>query len=211
MEFGELLRRYRVAAGLTQEALAERAGVSLRGVSDLERGLRRAPYRATVLQLAEALSLGEAERDALVAARHGRIRSPAAITRPSGRPVPHLPVPLSSFVGRERQLREVRRLLRTTRLLTLTGVGGVGKSRLALQAAAELREDYVDGLWLVELAPLAEAALVPHTMPRHWGWRRVLRGPRSTLFASFCARAGCCCCSIIASTWSWPSPKRCRC
>src|SRR5437016_3219809 len=67
--FGALLRRYRMAAGITQEALAERAGLSLRGVSDLERGLRSAPYPDTVERLVEALELGATERAALQAAR----------------------------------------------------------------------------------------------------------------------------------------------
>src|SRR6266581_6564005 len=66
--FGVLLRRYRMATGLTQEALAERAGLSLRGVSDLERGLRRVPYPNTVERLSEALRLGAIDRAALQAA-----------------------------------------------------------------------------------------------------------------------------------------------
>jgi predicted ATPase len=71
------------------------------------------------------------------------------------------PSPLSSFVGRERELVEVRRLLGTTRLLTLTGAGGVGKTRLALRVGAEVAADYLDGVWLVDLAPLGDEALVP--------------------------------------------------
>ena len=63
--FGMLLRRYRVAAGLSQEELAERARMSVRGLSDLKRGVRRTPYRGTVTQLAEALELSAEERDAL--------------------------------------------------------------------------------------------------------------------------------------------------
>jgi transcriptional regulator with XRE-family HTH domain len=65
---GELLQRHRLAAGLSQEELAERAGLSERGISDLERGLRQAPYPATLRRLAEALGLPEAERAALLAA-----------------------------------------------------------------------------------------------------------------------------------------------
>ncbi len=73
----------------------------------------------------------------------------------------NLPVQLTSFIGREREKADVRRLLSTTRLLTLTGAGGAGKTRLALQAAAEALEEFRDGVWVVELASLADATLVP--------------------------------------------------
>src|SRR5262245_42597577 len=66
--FGEVLRRVRFEAGLTQEDLAERAGLSARGVQDLERGLRRSPYPATTRRLAEALGLGDTERAVLFGA-----------------------------------------------------------------------------------------------------------------------------------------------
>jgi predicted ATPase/class 3 adenylate cyclase len=68
----------------------------------------------------------------------------------------NLPGQLTSFVGRSRELAEVRALLRTTRLLTLTGTGGLGKTRLSLQVAAEALDDYPDGVWFVELAPLTD-------------------------------------------------------
>ena len=73
----------------------------------------------------------------------------------------NLPVQLTTFVGRERELAEVKRLLTTTRLLTLTGPGGSGKTRLSLQAAADVQTDFTHGAWLVELAPLVDPALVP--------------------------------------------------
>jgi predicted ATPase/class 3 adenylate cyclase/DNA-binding CsgD family transcriptional regulator len=76
----------------------------------------------------------------------------------------NLPVQLTSFVGREGDIADIRRLLTSTRLLTLTGAGGCGKTRLALQVAAELVEYYPDGVWLVELASLSEAPLVPQTV-----------------------------------------------
>ena len=80
------------------------------------------------------------------------------------RPPHNLPSELSSFVGREKELAEVRRLLENNRLLTLTGSGGCGKSRLALAAASELVERFEDGVWMVELASLAEPSLVPQAV-----------------------------------------------
>ncbi|MBL8323465.1 MAG: tetratricopeptide repeat protein [Rubrivivax sp.] len=71
---------------------------------------------------------------------------------------------LNSFVGRERELAEVRQLLARTRLLTLLGMGGIGKSRLSVQLGAELLDEYPDGVWLVELAPLADPLLVPQAL-----------------------------------------------
>jgi predicted ATPase/DNA-binding NarL/FixJ family response regulator len=80
------------------------------------------------------------------------------------RPPHNLPSELSSFVGREKELAEVRRLLENSRLLTLTGSGGCGKTRLALVAASELVERFEDGVWMVELASLAEPSLVPQAV-----------------------------------------------
>jgi non-specific serine/threonine protein kinase len=85
---------------------------------------------------------------------------------------PHnLPAERTSFIGRERELAEVERVLATTRLLTLTGVGGCGKTRLALKAARNLLEAYPGGAWLVELAPLSEGELVPQAVATALGVR----------------------------------------
>ncbi|MBV9354234.1 MAG: AAA family ATPase [Chloroflexi bacterium] len=81
---------------------------------------------------------------------------------PRGRQT-NLPLQLTTFVGRERELAELERLLATTRLLTLTGAGGVGKTRLVLCLADEMLEHHPDGVWLVELASLADPALVPYS------------------------------------------------
>jgi predicted ATPase len=81
--------------------------------------------------------------------------------QPQGTPSHNLPAPRSSFVGREQETEEVKSELAMTRLLTLTGVGGSGKTRLALEVARDLVEAYSDGVWLVELAPLSEEVLVP--------------------------------------------------
>jgi predicted ATPase/class 3 adenylate cyclase len=85
----------------------------------------------------------------------------------------NLPRQLTSFVGRERDLAQVRRLLEAVPLLTLAGAGGAGKTRLALQAAADALEAYPDGVWLVELAPVADPALVPPAVAAALGVREV--------------------------------------
>ena len=84
--------------------------------------------------------------------------------RSSERPPHNLPSELSSFVGREKELPEVRRLLEHNRLLTLTGSGGCGKTRLALAAVSGHVERFKDGVWMVELASLAEPSLVPQAV-----------------------------------------------
>ena len=86
--------------------------------------------------------------------------------QPSGTLKHNLPAPRSSFVGREREIEKVTRELATTRLLTLTGAGGSGKTRLALEVARDLIEAYPDGVWLVELAPLSEGVWYRRRLPR---------------------------------------------
>lgn len=76
----------------------------------------------------------------------------------------NLPVQLTSFVGRTHELGEIRQLLSTTHLLTLTGSGGTGKTRLSLQTAADVLDTWTDGVWFVELAPIADPELVPQTI-----------------------------------------------
>jgi predicted ATPase/class 3 adenylate cyclase len=83
----------------------------------------------------------------------------------------NLPVQLTSFVGREHELSEIKQLLTTTHLLTVTGPGGTGKTRVSLQLAAEVLEEFTDGVWLVELAPLADPTLVTQTVASTLGVR----------------------------------------
>src|SRR3712207_5301523 len=165
--FGAHLRRLREAAGLTQEELAERAGLTAKGISDLERGRRRRPYPHTTRCLADALGLSEDERRSLFAAVPKR-GGDATLAAPGAVSEPALPSPPTPLVGRERELAEVRDLLlqRETRLLTFTGVGGVGKTRLAIQAARESADLFPDGVVFVALAPLNDPALVVPTIAR---------------------------------------------
>ena len=97
----------------------------------------------------------------------------------------NLPVQLTSFVGRARELAELQRLLSTTRLLTLTGSGGVGKTRLSLQVAASLIDAFADGVWFVELAPLADPALIPQSIASALGVREQSGQPLLVLLSEY--------------------------
>jgi predicted ATPase/DNA-binding SARP family transcriptional activator len=83
----------------------------------------------------------------------------------------NIPIPLTSFIGREKELKEVADLLSKSRLVTLTGSGGVGKTRLAIQVVAEVLSQFPDGVWFLDLAPLNDPALVPHTLAKVLGLR----------------------------------------
>jgi len=97
----------------------------------------------------------------------------------------NLPVQLTPFIGRERELVEIDRLLAGTHLLTLTGSGGTGKTRLSLQAAAALLPDFADGAWLVELAPLADPALVAQSAATALGVRETGGRPMLEALADY--------------------------
>jgi predicted ATPase/transcriptional regulator with XRE-family HTH domain len=179
--FGDLLRRHRLAAGLTQEALAERAGLSKRGISDLERGARTRPQRETLHLLVEALGLSGAQLATFVAAprqwspgRHG-----SAVAASDPLPWVRLPVPLDALVGREHEVATVVALLRRgdVRLLTLTGPGGVGKTRLALTVTHELADGFADGAVFVDLAPVRDPSLVLSAVAQALGVREARDRP----------------------------------
>jgi transcriptional regulator with XRE-family HTH domain len=115
--FGEVLKHERLAAGLTQEELAERASISARAISDLERSVKHTPRRQTVKLLADALRLSDGRRTAFAAAaRPPRVWATVTDRPPILlKPVHNLPAELTSFVGRERQIADRRDRARRTR------------------------------------------------------------------------------------------------
>jgi predicted ATPase/DNA-binding XRE family transcriptional regulator len=168
LSFAGLLRQLRGEARLTQEELAEAAGLSPRSVSDLERGINRTARKDTALLLADALGLTGPQRELFVEAARGRAAVAEVLAARHGAAAAlvhnNLPVQLSTFIGRDREVAEVRALLESGRLVTLTGAGGCGKTRLGLQVAAGLLGGSGDGVWLVELAAVSDGDAVAPAM-----------------------------------------------
>src|SRR6266540_5188375 len=164
---GTLLRQYRLAVGLTQEALAARANLSTRAISDLERGLSRAPRFDTLELLARAVDLSAEQRAALFAAARPALPGADA----PARPLLLLPAPPTPLIGRAQEVGHGLSLPRErgVRLLTVTGPGGVGKTRLALQIAHDLRDTFTDGLAWIDLTPIRDPALVPQVVAQTLG------------------------------------------
>ncbi|MBV8163277.1 MAG: XRE family transcriptional regulator [Candidatus Eremiobacteraeota bacterium] len=154
--FGDALREFRIRACLSQEELAAKAGLSTIAIGALERGVRKAPHRDTVARLVKALDLTADESAALIAVRHAVHRKAAA-----NQVAQNLPAARTSFIGRDSDLDTILTLLRRSRLVTLTGSGGVGKMRAAVEAAARAHESPWNEIWFIDFSPLSEGAFIP--------------------------------------------------
>src|SRR5688500_14569037 len=155
--FGAQLKALREAAGYTQEELATIAGLSVHGVSALERGERRRPHVETVRALSAALDLTGAVRNAFVesarASAHATVDELSHVS---------LPLPLTALLGRDTEVKALRDLLAdpAARLITLIGPGGVGKTRLALELAREIADEDACRVLFVGLAAVRNSAFV---------------------------------------------------
>jgi predicted ATPase/DNA-binding XRE family transcriptional regulator len=183
--FGDLLRRFRLAAGLSQEALAEKAGLSGDAIRALERGRRTAPRPDTLAMLYQALELAPAER-AMLANAVGQTPSNPTPIHVDARPVCNLPILPAPLIGRERLREEATNLILHSgcRLLSLTGPGGVGKTSLAVAIATSLRDEFDDGVYFVDLAPMRDPSLAALAMVQMLGLREAgANDARSLLLA----------------------------
>jgi len=163
--FGEWLRHRRREMDLTQEELARQVGCARITVRKIEAGQMR-PSKQLAEILMEQLRVAADERESFMHFARGG-ESAQSIT--TAVPLDNLPHPISSFIGREREIGDVKRLMGLSRLVTLTGASGCGKSRLAYKVADELRGEFEHGIWIVELAPLADPALVLQSIAAVFG------------------------------------------
>ena len=155
--FGVWLRSRRRALDLTQAELARRVNCAQVTIKKLEADQLK-PSSSLAVSLINQLEIPALERDALIKFSRG---GPPPVLSPHFLPKNNLPAKLTSFIGREREMVEVKRLLRISRLVTLTGDGGVGKTRLSIQVGMELLDQFFDGVWFVEFAPIANLDLLP--------------------------------------------------
>jgi predicted ATPase/DNA-binding XRE family transcriptional regulator len=191
--FGDWLRQRRRALDLTQEEIARQVGCSAITLRKLEAEERR-PSKQIAERLANVLKLAPDDHAAFQRFARGDPFAVPADAKPTSKSEPpetpphNLPLQLTSFIGREKEIAQVRELLRAARLVTLTGPGGTGKTRLTLEAAAGLLDQYPDGAWLVELAPLADPALVPQTVATLWGLKDVPGRPLLSILVDHLGR-----------------------
>jgi predicted ATPase/transcriptional regulator with XRE-family HTH domain len=184
--FGDLLRRFRVAASLTQEALADQCGLSPATIAALEQGRRRAPRLSTVRMIAGALDLAPADLGALARAAS---EPPAPLgvavaavpggAGPKRRDAPDgngrvpalgaLPSPLTPLFGRHADVGALTEILATQRLVTLVGPGGVGKTRLAIAVAGQVLDRFTGGTFWIELGRVSDPRSLPALVLRSLG------------------------------------------
>jgi predicted ATPase/DNA-binding XRE family transcriptional regulator len=212
--FGDHVRLHRRGAGMTQEELAERAGLSVRNIRGIEAGAHHVPRQETLGLLAEALMFEPAQRIELE--RLARSLRP----RPPQQPRSNLPIQSTAFIGRRQELRDVEAMLDGNRLVTLVGVGGVGKTRLAMQIAELLGNRFPDGAWISELAAIAESSLVAEaialslglrgneTMPLEPALHEFLRERSLLLVLDNCEHLVAACANLCAALMG-ASPKLC--
>jgi predicted ATPase/transcriptional regulator with XRE-family HTH domain len=178
--FGALLRMMRERAGMTQEELADRAGLTPYAISALERGTRKRPYPNTVRSIADALDASADERLVLIASipARGDRRTDATESTARSQTAPgmavaraRLLIPPTRLYGREADVAAVAEVVRSgaARLVSLTGPGGVGKTRLAAAVSDELSPEYPDGVVQVALAAVVDATDVFATVGRALG------------------------------------------
>jgi predicted ATPase/DNA-binding XRE family transcriptional regulator len=170
ISFGKWLRKQRRALDFTRQAFANQVGCAEVTLRRIEAGTLK-PSKELANILLEKLDIPETERPQWISFARGLSGFPPQSLPSSNNPNSNLPAPLTTFIGREKEQTDAIRLISKYRLVTLTGSGGVGKTRLSIKVGEQVLGNYVDGVWLVELAPILDPSLVPRTIALTLGLR----------------------------------------
>ena len=184
ISFGVWLRKQRRALDLTRQVFADQVGCAEVTVRRIEAGTLK-PSKELASILLEKLGIPETERSQWISFARGLSSFPRTSTPPSKKPITNLPAPLTTFIGREKELKDVIGPINKHRLITLTGPGGVGKTRLSIKVAEQVLEDYVDGVWFVEFAPVLDPLLVPRTTAIVIGLREESQRPAIDMLSEY--------------------------
>jgi predicted ATPase/DNA-binding XRE family transcriptional regulator len=162
ISFGEWLRQRRRMLDLTQQDLADQVGCARITLRRIESGMLK-PSKELASILLEKFGIPEIERPEWIAFARGVSALPTQSIPSSSKPISNLPTLLTTFIGREKEQSEVISLISKHRLVTLTGSGGVGKTRLSIKIGEQVLESYTDGVRFLELASLSDPTLLPQT------------------------------------------------
>ena len=202
--------RTRRALDLTQDDLARQVGCSVVTIRKIEADERR-PSRQIAERLADCLMIAADERARIITLARGEpyldpapVEAPERPLRAPQRPPTNLPAPLTRLIGRKQDIAAVRNaLLRgETRLLTLVGPPGIGKTRLSIAVAHDVQAAFADGAYFVALAPIGDPALVLATIAQTLGVRETAGQPLLEQLKSRASSADGCC-------WCWITSSRC--
>ncbi len=164
LPFGEWLRKQRRALDFSRQELADQAGCAEITLRRIEGGTLK-PSKELASILLEKVGIPKTELEGWIRYARGQAGFPSKETTfPEKQVRTNLPAALTSFIGREKELTDITGLLSKYRLVTLVGTGGVGKTRLSIQAGAHQAATFDDGVWLIELAALDNPQLIPQTL-----------------------------------------------
>src|SRR6266542_3642850 len=184
VSFGEWLRKQRRALDLSRQAFADQVGCAEVTLRRIEAGTLK-PSKELANMLLEKLGIPETERPHWISFARGSSSFPTQSIPSSNKPKSNLPASLTSFIGREKEQSNVINLLAKHRLVTLTGSGGVGKTRLSIKVSEQVLSNYADGVWLLDLASLSDPALLPQTVAALFGLTTQSNIPHTDLLINF--------------------------
>jgi predicted ATPase/DNA-binding XRE family transcriptional regulator len=182
--FGVWLRKQRRALDLSRQAFANQAGCAEVTLRRIEAGTLK-PSQALASILLEKLGIPETERPGWISFARGVSGFPPSVSSSTNKPHTNLPAQITSFIGREKEQADVVSLISKHRLVTLTGSGGIGKTRLSIKVGEQIIDNYTSGIWLVELAPILDPVLVPRTTAIAIGLRDEPKRPIIDMLSDF--------------------------